>query len=98
MLENAVYSVLSPEGAASIIYKDAGKVKEAAEALKLSAPDMLAFGVIEGILEEGEGCEQAAASIRTAFREGLAAFRRMGGARIRLQRYERFRGMGGFPL
>lgn len=98
MLENAVYSVLSPEGAASIIYKDAGKVKEAAEALKLSAPDMLAFGVIEGILEEGEGCEQAAASIREAFREGLAAFRRMGGAKIRLQRYERFRGMGGFPL
>ena len=47
MLENAIYSVLSPEGAASIIYKDASKVEEASEALKLSAQDMLTFHVIE---------------------------------------------------
>ncbi|MDD4080781.1 MAG: carboxyltransferase subunit alpha [Eubacteriales bacterium] len=95
MLENAVYSVLSPEGAASIIYKDAGKVEEASEALKMSARDMLAFGVIEGILPEGEDFAQAFTSVKGAFEGALEGFDKMTGDEIRQERYERFRGLGG---
>ena len=52
MLENAVYSVISPEGCASILWKDAKKAEEAAASLKLTAPDALEFGVIERIISE----------------------------------------------
>ncbi|NLW20965.1 MAG: acetyl-CoA carboxylase carboxyl transferase subunit alpha [Clostridiales bacterium] len=95
MLENAIYSVLSPEGAASIIYKDADKVDEASEALKLSAQDMLRFGVIEGILQEGSQFELAADAIRNAFRKGLKQLQGLSGEQIRDQRYARFAKLGG---
>lgn len=95
MLENAIYSVLSPEGAASIIYKDASKVEEASEALKLSAQDMLTFHVIEKILPEGEDYEQAAPSIQAAFSDALKRFDGISPQEIRTQRYERFRRLGG---
>ena len=52
MLDNAVYSVISPEGCASILWKDAKKAEEAAASLKLTAPDALEFGVIERIISE----------------------------------------------
>ncbi|HVV44080.1 MAG TPA: acetyl-CoA carboxylase carboxyltransferase subunit alpha, partial [Bryobacteraceae bacterium] len=52
MLENAVYSVITPESCASIIYRDAGKAEQAAAALKLAAPDMLKLGLIDGIIPE----------------------------------------------
>src|ERR1700683_512661 len=52
MLENAVYSVITPESCASIIYRDAGKAEQAAAALKLAAPDMLELGLIDGIIPE----------------------------------------------
>ena len=52
MLENAVYSVISPEGCASILFKDSKKAKEAAECLKLTAEDALSFGLIERIIDE----------------------------------------------
>ena len=55
MLENSVYSVISPEGCASILWKDSSKVKEAAQCLKLTAEDLLGFGVIEKIIEEPKG-------------------------------------------
>lgn len=55
MLENAVYSVLSPEGFASILWKDAGRSGEAAEVMKLTAADLLSLGVIHEILPEPEG-------------------------------------------
>ena len=95
MLENAVYSVLSPEGAASIIYKDAGKVEEASEALKLSAKDMLGFEVIEDILPEGEQFELAAPAIKAAFSRDLEQFSKFDQEAIQQQRYERFRKLGG---
>lgn len=53
--ENAWYSVISPEGAASIIWKDASKASLAAEALKLSAPDLLEMGIVEEVVPEPEG-------------------------------------------
>ena len=55
MLENAVYSVLSPEGFASILYKDASKHKEAAEHMKITANDLMELNVIDEIIQEPEG-------------------------------------------
>ena len=52
MLENSVYSVISPEGCASILWKDSSKVKEAGECLKITADDLLGFGVIDRIISE----------------------------------------------
>lgn len=55
MLENAIYSILSPEGFASILYKDASKAKEAAEDMKATAEDLKKFGIIDKIIKEPEG-------------------------------------------
>ena len=55
MLENAIYSILSPEGYASILWKDASKVKEAANIMKMTAKDLYKFGVIDKIVKEPEG-------------------------------------------
>jgi acetyl-CoA carboxylase alpha subunit len=52
MIENSVYSVISPEGCASILWKDSAKVKEAAQCLKITAEDLYGLGVIEKIIEE----------------------------------------------
>jgi acetyl-CoA carboxylase carboxyl transferase subunit alpha len=58
MLEHSIYSVISPEGCASILWKDAEKMKEAAEALRLTAQDLLALGVIDSIVPEPTGGAQ----------------------------------------
>lgn len=55
MLEHAIYSVISPEGCASILYRDASEAERAADALKLTAPDLLKIKIIDGILEEPLG-------------------------------------------
>ncbi|WP_306259185.1 acetyl-CoA carboxylase carboxyltransferase subunit alpha [Pararhizobium sp. IMCC21322] len=55
MLEHAIYSVISPEGAASILWRDSARAKEAATAMKITAQDLLRFGVIEGIIKEPMG-------------------------------------------
>lgn len=55
MLENSIYSVISPEGAASILWKDATKAKQAAEAMKITAPDLLELGIIDDIIPEVKG-------------------------------------------
>ena len=77
MLENAVYSVISPESCAAIIYRDSGKAPRAAAALKMTAPDLLELGLIDGIVPEpGGGAhtdpEQAAESLRPTLRGALA--------------------------
>lgn len=54
MMENAVYSVVSPEGCASILWKDSSKADEAANALKITAEDMLSFGVVEKVIKEND--------------------------------------------
>jgi hypothetical protein len=53
MLENAVYSILSPEGFASILWKDSKKADEAAKLMKLTASELLNYGIIDGIIKEG---------------------------------------------
>jgi acetyl-CoA carboxylase carboxyl transferase subunit alpha len=61
MLEHSVYSVISPEGCASILWKDAEKMREAAEALRLTAQDLQKLGVIDRIIKEPLGGAQRAA-------------------------------------
>jgi acetyl-CoA carboxylase carboxyl transferase subunit alpha len=55
MLENAIYSILSPEGFASILYKDSSKAEQAASDMKLTAQDLLRFGIVDGIIPEPAG-------------------------------------------
>ena len=55
MLEHAIYSVISPEGCAAILWKDQGRVKEAADALKLTSKDLLSLGVIDRVIKEPQG-------------------------------------------
>lgn len=55
MLQNSIYSVISPEGGASILWRDAGKAKEAANAMKITAKDLIEFGVIDGVIAEPVG-------------------------------------------
>src|SRR5580658_7668036 len=77
MLENSVYSVISPESCATIIYRDSSHAPTAAAALKMTAPDLLELGLIDGIVPEpGEGAhsdpDRAAESLRLTLRKALA--------------------------
>ena len=95
MLENAVYSVISPEGCASILWKDAAKVKEACSCLKITAEDLLEMGVIERIVPETSPeaiCETLRAQLDMAFTE-LSA---MTPEERCEKRYHRFRRLGVF--
>ena len=101
MLENAVYSVISPESCASIIYRDASQAPRAAEALKMTAPDALELGLIDGIIAEPGGgahleAEQASEAIRGKLREALAEFSGWSPQQLIDGRYEKFRRMGCF--
>jgi acetyl-CoA carboxylase carboxyl transferase subunit alpha len=99
MLENAIYSVISPESCAAIIYRDSGKAPQAAAALKMTANDLLQQGLIDGIVTEpGEGAhtdpDQAAERVRSRLRESLAELSSMNPAQLISDRYEKFRRMG----
>jgi len=101
MLENAVYSVASPEAAASILWKDGTRGAEAAEAMRITASDLFAFGVIDSIVPEPPGGAHvdhaaAAQALQTAL---LSAFDELAGVPIEqlvTQRGERYRHMGTF--
>ncbi|NLI21494.1 MAG: acetyl-CoA carboxylase carboxyltransferase subunit alpha [Clostridiales bacterium] len=96
MLENAVYSVISPEGAASIVWKDAGKAAEASEALRMTAEDLLGFGMVERVFsEEGGDFEQVCAALREALAAELDTLLRLEPGELTRRRYEKFRRIGG---
>ena len=100
MLENAVYAILSPEGFASILWKDAQRSGEAAELMKLTAPDLKALGIIDGIIPEPSGGAQAdparmRQNLDRALTHHLTALSKESGAALVRQRYEKFRAMGG---
>lgn len=97
MLENAVYSVISPEGAASIVWKDAKKTQEASECLKLTAEDLLGFGVIERIFPENEGFERLQERIKQALVETIARAQTLPVDELLERRYEKFRKIGRDP-
>ena len=95
MLENAVYSVISPEGCASILWKDPKRASEAAEQLKLTARDALAGGMIERIIpEEGLGKAEFYESLRQAFSAELAELLALDTPALLEARYQRFRRIG----
>jgi acetyl-CoA carboxylase carboxyl transferase subunit alpha len=101
MLEHSIYSVISPEGAASILWKDAARAKDAATAMKITAQDLEALGVIDQIVEEpigGAHREPAAAiaKVGAAIAEALDEFLKLSPAEIRQQRRERFMAIGRF--
>ncbi|HXS94734.1 MAG TPA: acetyl-CoA carboxylase carboxyltransferase subunit alpha [Candidatus Limnocylindrales bacterium] len=99
MMENSVYSVISPESCASIIYRDSGKAEQAAAALRLTAEDLDSFGLIDGIVPEPAGGAQedhdaAAESLRDAVRTHLQPLLGMTGEQLVAHRYAKFRKMG----
>ena len=101
MLENAVYSVITPESCASIIYRDAGKAEQAAAALKLAAPDMLALGLIDGIVPEPaagahEDHDEAARLLKEQLVRSLDQLTALTSHEVVQRRYEKFRKMGNF--
>jgi acetyl-CoA carboxylase carboxyl transferase subunit alpha len=101
MLENAVYSVISPESCASIIYRDSAKAEQAAGSLRLIAEDLLSFGLIDAVVPEPPGGAQedwdaTAASIKDEFRKRLEELAPLAPARLVEHRYDKFRRMGNF--
>jgi len=101
MLENSVYSVISPEGCASILWRDAAKAEVAAEALKITAPDLKEFGIIDEIVPEPEGGAHldhvaSAALLGSALDDSLRDLSRHTIPELLDRRYEKFRRMGQF--
>ncbi|WP_372638307.1 acetyl-CoA carboxylase carboxyltransferase subunit alpha [Cohnella sp.] len=101
MLENAIYSVISPNGAASILWKDASKADQAAEAMKITAKDLLEFGVIEEIIPEPQGGAHRdkaaqAESIKEALWRNLQELGKLSPDELREDRYRKFRKVGRF--
>ena len=93
MLQNAVYSVISPEGCASILWKDPGKAEAAAKSLRLTAEDAKSMGVIERILSEKDiGRKEVYDRIRALLSEELAVL--LQDMELTQKRYDRFRRLG----
>lgn len=101
MLENTIYSVISPEGCAAILWKDASRADIAADAMKVTPPDLLELGIIDRIVSEPPGGAhfdhaQTAKYIDAALTESLREVRHLGAEELLLRRYRRFRAMGRF--
>ena len=101
MMEYAIYSVISPEGCASILWKDAAMAPRAAEALKLTAPHLQELGVIDHIIQEPLGgahmdWDGAAAALKQAVLESFSALEGMATADLLESRYQKFARMGSF--
>ena len=101
MLENSVYSVISPEGCATIMWRDAGKAEVAAEALKITANDLMDLKLIDGIVPEPEGGahfnhEATAAALDPFLSLALDELTKLTPKQLLDQRYEKFRRMGQF--
>jgi acetyl-CoA carboxylase carboxyl transferase subunit alpha len=103
MMEHAIYSVISPEGCASILWRDGDHAKDAAEALKLTASDLRSLAIIDEIIEEPLGAahrdaETAIAAVGDHIEVALDRFAGMDGEAIRAQRREKFLAMGNGSL
>ncbi len=101
ILENAYYSVISPEGCAAILWKHRKHAPEAAEALKLSSPDLLKMGLVDGVIPEPSGgahCDpvQAAENLKSAISKELQALLKTPVDKLLRARYDKFRKMGVF--
>ncbi|EGQ1724840.1 acetyl-CoA carboxylase carboxyltransferase subunit alpha [Staphylococcus pseudintermedius] len=101
MLENSTYSVISPEGAAGILWKDSSLAKIAAETMKITAYDLLELNIIDEVVKEPLGgahhdVEMLAKRIKQKFTKHLASFEHMTPADIKEDRFEKFRNIGSF--
>ena len=99
MLENAIYSILSPEGFSSILWKDATRYKEAAEKMKLTAKDLYELKVIDKIIKEPNNDEsntKVSQSLKKEIKSVILAMQNMSQEEIVEDRYLKFRNMGEF--
>lgn len=99
MLENSIYSILSPEGYASILWKDASKAQEAANVMKLTSFDLLEFGLIDHIISEPLGGAhrdkvRVFAELKDMLRRGLEKYQGLSPTAIKDERYQKYRSMG----
>lgn len=98
MMENATYSVLSPEGFASILWKDNKRAQEATQVMKITAQDLWELGIIEKIVREPieaseENIDSLCAYLKQGIKEFIEKYRYMESEQLRKHRYERFRKM-----
>lgn len=91
MLENAIYSILSPEGYASILWKDSSRAIEAAEKMKLTAKDLYDFKIIDKIIKEKDGFESTANSMKKEILKSLKELEKLSKEKLLEQRYNKFR-------
>ncbi|MEI6647313.1 MAG: acetyl-CoA carboxylase carboxyltransferase subunit alpha [bacterium] len=101
MLQNAVYSVISPEGCASILWRDGTKAALAAETLKITAPSLKSLGIIDSIIPEPDGgahtdVTKAIAEVKTEILKNLAVLKKIEIHQLLQQRYDKFAAMGRF--
>ncbi len=101
MMENAVYSVISPEGCAGILWRDGAKAPEAAEALKITAPDLKKLGAIDEVIEEPAGGAQknqkvACAAVKKAVLAALKDLKKLDSDELLEMRYDKIRAFGNF--
>jgi len=101
MLENAVYSVISPEGCASILFRSDDRKADAAAAMKITAPEILRMGVIDEIIPEASGgahrdFDVTAQNLAAAIRKHLAELTKLSAQELKEQRYQKYRRMGAF--
>lgn len=99
MLENAIYSILSPEGYASILWKDASRAKEAANIMKMTAKDLYKFGIIDKIIKEPEGgaekdIQLVSDNIKKEIIKEYKKLKKLEESELTKLRYEKFRKMG----
>jgi len=100
MFENAIYSILSPEGFASILYKDSSKAEEAAAIMKLTAKDLLSFKIIDDIISEKDGLHEdptfGVDDLKQKMTKRLKKLQTLNKQTLLKQRYEKFRKIGVF--
>ena len=100
MLENAVYSILSPEGFASILYKDSSKASEAADKMKITSNELKKLGIIDNIVEEPKGGAQenfdaVCKTLKSIVLKNIKRLSNKSQEDLIEQRYEKYRKIGG---
>ncbi|AQX53511.1 acetyl-CoA carboxylase carboxyl transferase subunit alpha [Priestia flexa] len=101
MLENSTYSVISPEGAAALLWKDATLAKQAAETMKITAPDLKELGIVDEVVEEVKGgahrnIDEQAAYMEVAIRSSLQELTKLTKEQLVEERYEKYKKIGQF--
>ncbi len=101
ILEHAYYTVISPEGCASILWKDSSMARTATDALKITAEDLLEYGIVDEVIKEPTGgahynAQEMAKNLKASLTNALREFKGMTKEEIRDQRYSKFRAMGVF--